>query len=283
MDRRFVPSAEGLETRQLLSTAAKPLPDPITQFDTQLAHHDRTNHLAGFLYQIEPGRFVSQPIVNQIQNDYKALRATLHPADPVALNSFNVELRKLTQNASLTATDVFQLNRTFGRALGTANANPNIIVDLQGQMTQLAHVDSVSPNPLSLATNDYSLVLQDALSIGRPLPPPKVPHLNVADHAIPGNKVLTYNTEPRIVGTYTANTAIYLIENGGIVGQAITPSTGTFSVTPINALGYGTHTFTVVGQNIAGDVSLPSPSLTITVIPKPVTPSKHPKGPAAKA
>jgi hypothetical protein len=283
MDRRFVPSAEGLETRQLLSTTPKPAPNPVEVFDRQLANHDRTAHLSGFLYQIEPGRFISQPIVDQIQNDFKALRAKLHPADPVALNAFNVELRKLTQNASLTAADVLQLNRTFGRALGSANTDPNLIAHLQDQMTQLAQVDSVSPNPLSLATNDYGLVLQDALTIGRPLPAPKAPRLNVADQAVRGNKTLTYNTQPRIVGTYgVTDVAVNLIENGQVVGRTVSQSTAAFSVTPAVPLSYGTHTFSLVVQNIAGDISLPSPSLTITVVPKPVTSSTHPKGPAGK-
>lgn len=282
MDRRYVPSAEGLETRQLLSTTpAKPLPNPLVTFDQQLARHDRTNHLAEFFYLIEPNRYIPTANIQAIEADFKALRGTLHPADPVALNAFNVELRKLTQNASLTSADVKTLSRQFARALGTANANPNITLDLQQQMLQVAQIDSISPNPLSLATNDYSLVLQDALSIGRPLAPPTVPHLNVADHAIPGNKVLTYNTQPRIVGNYPAtDMAVNLVENGQVIGRAVNQMTTSYTVQPLAPLSYGTHTFVVVLQNVAGDISLPSPPLTITVLPKPVSPSTHPKGPA---
>ncbi len=48
---------------------------------------------------------------------------------------------------------------------------------IKADMNQLARADSQSRQPIYLATNDYTLVLQDTLAIGRPITRPGIPEL----------------------------------------------------------------------------------------------------------
>ena len=48
-------------------------------------------------------------------------------------------------------------------------------------MSELIQADTNGPNPVMVATNDYALVLQTALGVGRPIQAPAPPKLSTAD------------------------------------------------------------------------------------------------------
>ena len=94
--RRFVPSSEGLEGRQLLSTATAPAtpaaiaapnpngPNRAADAPTIEAKLHRIQNLPFFLGQLNRDGAVPQPTVENIQNDLTPLVAPLHPGNSSA-------------------------------------------------------------------------------------------------------------------------------------------------------------------------------------------------------
>src|SRR5437667_23823 len=99
--RRFVPSAENLEGRQLQAslfgqsisqknsapTASANAPDTIWQKEV------RIEHLPFYMRQPEPNRFLPRDTITQLQNDLAPLIAKLHKSPPEPLSLFNAILR----------------------------------------------------------------------------------------------------------------------------------------------------------------------------------------------
>ena len=77
-----------------------------------------------------------------------------------------------------------------------------------------------APSPSILASNDYSLILQTALSIGRPMPSPILPKI-AKNQGIQANvdHIKTPLKHPAFVGTYHFHTHIQIITpSGEVVG-----------------------------------------------------------------
>src|SRR5947209_17371942 len=105
--RRFIPSSEGLEGRQLLSTTPAPAVPPIVAAPnsngpfnnaptapTIEAKLHRIQNLPFFIGQLNRDGAVPQPTVENIQNDLTQLVASLRPGNSSAASSFNLDLRK---------------------------------------------------------------------------------------------------------------------------------------------------------------------------------------------
>ena len=73
------------------------------------------------------------------------------------------------------------LNNSFGAVLERAGATPQEVTNLQDDMNEIAKVDSLSIHPSTLAREDYSLVLQTTLAVGRPMITPTAPTLQAKD------------------------------------------------------------------------------------------------------
>ena len=87
--------------------------------------------------------------------------------------------------------------------------------------TLMSQVDTASVMPVYLATNDSTLVLQTALAIGRPMPPPQLPKIkrNTGINAGPQH-FKTPLERPILVGTYHFHTTIQVVTpEGVVVGQ----------------------------------------------------------------
>ena len=137
-------------------------------------------------------------------------------------------------------------------------------------------LDVTQPNPTFVATNDYSVILEVALGVGRPIHTPATPHLAAVDRVNAKNPQLTKVRQPQIVGTYDANSTITLIDNAGdILGSTTVPASGKYAVQPSQILANGTYSFRVIASDPGGDYSLPSAPITIIV----GNPNAHPSGP----
>ncbi len=181
--RRFVPAAEGLEGRALLSLFgnasstyrsiySNPAADVPYTFQQK---EKRVEHLPFYLDKLQPGRFLPKDTLTALQNDLRSIMGHLQPVPRQVLNEYNHLLRVITPHPSLTSSSAHGLNHAFGSVLAHAGATSHQVAKFQADMIKLAQVDSNSPNPVFLATNDYSLVLQDALGIGHPLKRPSTP------------------------------------------------------------------------------------------------------------
>ncbi len=276
--RRYVPDSEGLETRALLASTpnlgnlfgfqvTSNLNIPVTFEQKEL----RVEHLPFYLEKILPGRFLPKEELREIQGDLLEVISQLHRPDPKALDNYNYELRQIVPHQSLTPAGAAVLNYSFGAVLHAASASPSVIDSLKTTMNQLVtQIDTNSPQPVFLASNDYALVLQTALSIGRPMPPPILPKIAVNQGVQANtNHIRTPLKHPTLVGTYHFHTYIQVITPGGeVVGLTNVRRNGRYKVTINPALSPGVYQFRIRAYDDAGNLSRVSRLFAIKVVPR---------------
>ena len=284
--RRYVPSSEGLEGRQLLSTAAvTPVGSvatnapsgvqvdgsPTAQQTIESKAH-RIQNLPYFIGLLNKDGVVPQPAVQNIQNDLYSTVARLHQGDSSTISAFNLDLRKAQSYENITPKSSEALDRDFGAALVAAGAPPSTVADLQANVGELVKYDSTQVGSTIAATNDYSMILQLALGTGRPLVYPNVPALLGTNHQGNNGKIpITHYHHPTLTGNYTIGTDIQIVDvnNKVVLGQAaVDPSTGVYQVKFKDYLPDGTYTVRVRAED-SGYVSDPSPKFTFEVVTPP--------------
>src|SRR4051812_26776879 len=145
--RRFVPSSEGLEGRQLLSTTSAPAtPAVVATPNPNGPHHEppnaptieaklhRIQNLPFFIGRLNRDGVVPQPTVQNIQNDLTTMVGQLTPGNSSAVSSFNLALRKAQPYLKIRPKDAAALNSDLGKVLLSAGARPDVVADLQAQM-----------------------------------------------------------------------------------------------------------------------------------------------------
>ena len=287
MDRRsrlgFRPETDRLEDRRLMAAspmaaastvaAANANNVPLANLQQKL---NRIERLPRFLRSLDPNRPISEDLAANIAFDLNALKGKLHPPPRTSLVAFNQLLAKTLGSGSLSMTNAAQLNGLFGKILAAAGAPRAPIVGLQTSLNRLSQAAVLtSDSPTNLVANDYALVLQTALAVGRPLPAPQPPRLATADDSgIRGDNV-TVVTQPRLSGQYDPNTAVELVESDGrVIASSTTNRSGTYVLSPSSPLSVGKHVLTVRALDSEGAVSLPSRPFTLTIV------AATPRGPA---
>jgi hypothetical protein len=277
--RRFAPATEGLEKRELLTTntpnvtnifgfqVSPNLNIPITYQQKEL----RVEHMPYYLEKIRPGRFLPKAEVKQVQADLFQVISKLHKPATAALNYYNQQLRQVVPHVSLTATDATVLNNIFGTVLNAASASPAVIDGLKSSLkTWVTQVDTASPQPVYLATNDYSFILQTALTIGRPMPSPILPKI-AKNQGIQANAnhIKTPLRHPALVGTYHFHTHIQVITPGGeVVGLTNVRKDNRYKVLISTPLSPGVYQFRIRAYDDAGNLSRVSRLFKIKVVPR---------------
>jgi hypothetical protein len=276
--RRFAPAAEGLEKRELLALTSSALSNifgfqvtpnlniPITSEQKQL----RIEHLPFYLERIRVGRYLPRAEVKEVQDDLFQLISKLHKPETAALNFYNQTLRQVVPQVSLTATDAAVLSNIFGVVLNAAQASPSVIDSLKSSLhTWVTQVDTASPLPVYLATNDYSLVLQTALAIGRPMPSPILPKI-AKNQGIQANvnHIKTPLRHPALVGTYHFHTHIQIITpSGEVVGVTNVRRDNRYKVLVSPPLSPGVYHFRIRAYDDLGNLSRVSRLFAIKVVP----------------
>jgi hypothetical protein len=277
--RRFAPATEGLEKRELLTTnqpnvtnifgfqVSPNLNIPITFQQKEL----RVEHMPYYLEKIRPGRFLPPAEVKQVQADLFQVISNLHKPETAALNYYNQQLRQVVPHVSLTATDATVLNNIFGTVLHAASASPSVVDSLQSNLKNwVTKVDTASPEPVYLATNDYSFILQTALTIGRPMPAPILPKI-AKNQGIQASSdhIKTPLRHPALVGTYHFHTHIQVITPGGdVVGLTNVRKDNRYKVLINPPLSPGVYQFRIRAYDDAGNLSRLSRLLEIKVVPR---------------
>jgi Bacterial Ig-like domain len=275
--RRFMPSTEGLETRALQAASSTSLANifgfqvstnlnvPVTFEQKEL----RIEHLPYYMEKILPGRFLPKAEIKSIQGDLLELISRTRDPRKTALNNYNFELRQIVPHESLTSTNLNVLNFAFGAVLDATQASPAIIANLQSNLYKLAsQIDTNSPLPVTLATNDYTIVLQTILGIGRPMPSPILPKI-ATNEGIQANinHIKTPLKHPSFVGTYHFHTHIQIITpSGEVVGTVNTRRNNHFRVTVQTPLSPGVYYFRIRAYDDAGNYSHPSRLFAVKVV-----------------
>jgi hypothetical protein len=247
----------------------------------------RIERLPFYLEKIRPGRFLPQAEMVQIQGGLNGLMDAIQKPPASALNNYNYQLRHVVPKQSLTAEDTRLLNHAFTAVLRSAHAPKASIDEMSTALNQLVtKVDPASPLPVYLATNDYTLVLETALGVGRPMPPPILPRIakNQGIQAGPQH-IKTPLHHPALVGTYHYHTTLKVIDDqGNVVGEAPARKNNDYRIVISTRLSLGDHEFHLVAYDTVGHASRPSRPFIIRVVPprhRPIkviaTPGKTPE------
>jgi hypothetical protein len=151
--------------------------------------------------------------------------------------------------------------------LDRAGATPAQVTSLQADLNDLARIDANSVQPSYLARSDYSLVLQTALAVGRPMQTPTPAILEAKDgvRAKDSKSGVTFDHEPTLVGTYQPGATkvgymrIQIIDADGTVrGIGVVDPTGNYSV-KLQPLADGVYHLRSQAVDEVGHLSDPSP------------------------
>ena len=293
MDRRsrlgFQPETDSLEARRLMATSAgsagaaavngtNPNANPTTNNNqVPLANLqqklNRIERLPAFLRSLDRDRPIPEDLAARIQSDLTSLKGKLTPPPRTSLVGFNMLLADTLGSGSLSMADASRLNGAFGRILAQAGAPTGSIVGLQTSLNQLSEsAVEFTGSPTNLVANDYALVLQTALAVGRPLPAPGPARLVTADDSGVRGDFKTSATQPRLSGQYDPGTALQLVDsNGQVIGSATTNRNGAYVLAPSTPLSVGKHVLIVRAIDPEGAVSLPSRPINLTIL-GPATP-----------
>jgi hypothetical protein len=136
-------------------------------------------------------------------------------------------------------------------------------------MLDLAKVDAVSIQPTTLARNDYSLVLQTALSVGRPMQTPMAPSIStkVGTRVKGGGAGYTSDHYPLMIGVYQAGATkigyvrMQIIDSatGQVIGESPVDSNGNYLVRVSTYLPDGKYALRTRVIDEVGHLSSPSP------------------------
>ena len=240
---------------------------PVTYQQKEL----RIEHLPYYMEKILPGRFLPKAEIKQIQSSLSELISQTRKPPTSALDNYNFQLRQIVPHQSLTPTTINVLNDEFGAVMHATTASPAVVDSLKNGLKQLAsQVDTASPQPVVLASNDYSIVLQTALAIGRPMPAPILPKI-AKNQGIQANvnHVKTSLRHPSFVGTYHFHTHIQIITSGGeVVGTANCRQNNSYKVTVDPALTPGVYEFRIRAYDDAGNLSNVSRLFAVKVEPR---------------
>jgi len=274
--RRFVPSSESLEGRSLQAAV-----NPFNPFGFQVTSNLnvpisyqqkalRIERLPYYLEKIRPGRFIPAPEIQEIKDALFNMMDAIHRPPPAALNHYNYELRPVISKQSLPASDIHGLNFAFGKVLQSAQTPFASIQLLSAALFQMvSQVDTASPQPAYLGTNDYTLVLQTALAIGRPMPSPALPKI-ARNHGVQVDTqhIKTPLHHPTLVGTYHFHTYIQIVSPAGIVfGTTNVHKNNNYKLTISTPLPVGTYAFRLRAVDDVGHISRLSKPFLIKVVP----------------
>ena len=183
--RRFVPSHEGPPKRArckpATSLASSGIRSPLTlifrspmskkpcESSTSLFISTRSRRTAGFC-----------PRRRSSRSRTRSMRCWTRSTGPprklsITLTTSSAKWCRPSRSAPTTSTA--SISRS-GRSSDPAKAPSTAITGLQSALfTMVSQVDTASVLPVTLGSNDYTLTLQTALGIGRPMPPPIVPRI----------------------------------------------------------------------------------------------------------
>jgi hypothetical protein len=294
--RRFLPHTEAMEGRALLVSVNvtnlfgfqvnNNLNIPITSEQKEL----RIDRLPYYLEKILPGRFLPKAEIQQVQAGLFNMMSVIHRPPSKALDNYNLVLRRVVPTMSLRANDAGNLNQAFTAVLNSAKTPPYSTDTMQSALNQwVTQVDTASPQPSYLATNDYTLVLETALAIGRPMPPPILPKI-AKNHGIQADAqhIKTPLHHPTLVGTYHFHTHMEIIDQqGDVVGSTKVRKNNDYRITITPSLAVGTYKFQIRAVDDLGHLSRVSRPFLIKVVPfrhhRVTTGEATPEGPLAKS
>ncbi len=283
--RRYVPRAEGMEGRMMLSTASAAAPAANTAAVTSTStttnltitiqdKMTRIERLPINLRATDRNRALPKELIEPIQQAMTDSISSLGRADPQAIEMFNGVLRDVVSRPSLRAQDAQSLNNALTKVLVSAGATTQEVDAITTNLKTLATtVNTAQAQPVFLSTNDYATVLQMTLIVGQPMPAPSVPQIaGASGTAASAGNFVSRTTLPKFVGTYeaAATMQIYNDATGEVYGQATAASNGKYTIQFTKELQIGTtYKMRIRAIDDLGHVGLSSRPFTVKAVATP--------------
>jgi hypothetical protein len=275
--RRYVPSPEGLETRTMMSTtttgslfrtsATTSQPLPIT-FQQKT---ERIEKVPLNLRALQPNRYLPPDTIHQIQLGLFEIIDGMGKPPSSALTSYNLAMRRIVFNSSLSKSRVDLLNHSFTGVLRVSNTPEPGLTTLATAVNQLiSQVDTASVNPAFLGANDNAYLLQLAIVLGQPMPAPRTPTIAKTSGAQINPRVsVTPLSNPTFVGTYEYGTTMQMmiVSTNEVIGSAIVAKNGQYSLRITTPLPVGKYNLAVRAVDEVGHISHASRVFGLKVVP----------------
>ncbi len=282
--RRFVPAPEGLEVRTMLATTGSGFSLlgsgtnttqtlPITFAQKEL----RIQKMPTNLRALQPDRYLPPMTINQIQLGLNQIINQIQPTPPNArvLTNYNLAMRNIVHNTSLSAANVQMLNHMFSSVMiSTDTPNPGLTNLVSGVNRLVSQVDTASIMPTFLATNDNAYILQLALVLGQQLPAPRAPTITKGTgHQQNPRVAITPLYAPTYTGSYEYGATIQMVNvaTGAVIGTAIVAKDGRYALHITTPLAVGKYHLAVRAVDEVGHVGHASRVFGLLVVP----PKKH--------
>jgi len=165
-----LPNPASSSTTPPMSQAPSPTPaDPLEGTAARVNPLLRIERLPFFLQSLDPNRILPETTISSIQTDLGLLTGTLNRRPFDQLRAFNTFLRQTLRFETLSPEAARTMNVAFGRVLDAAGADPDLTQRLQTHLDDLARATvAQSRKSAFVAANDYAIVTQLALGVGRP-------------------------------------------------------------------------------------------------------------------
>ena len=281
--RRFVPATEGLEVRTMLATTGSSFSLlgsgtttqtlPITFAQKEL----RIQKMPTNLRALQPDRFLPPITINQIQLGLNEIISQTKNTPPNArvLTNYNLAMRNIVHNTSLSAANVLMLNHMFSSVLISIDTpNPGLTNVVSGVNQLVSQVDTASISPTFLATNDNAYILQLATVLGPQMPAPRAPTITKGTgHQVNKRVAITPLYAPVYTGSYVYRTTIQMVNvrTGAVIGTAIVGKNGEYALHITTPLAVGKYYLAVRGVDEVGHIGHASRVFGLQVVP----PKKH--------
>jgi hypothetical protein len=159
---------------------------------------------------------------------------------------------------------------------GTGEPGATVTVYVDGSPVGTATVDASAawtfPIPAPLADGAHTLTATQVDAAGNPSPPSAPvgivvdttpPPAPAVSSPAPGS--VTSDPTPAVTGTAEPNTTVTVVIDGSVVGTTTAAADGSWTFTPPTALPDGLHTVGATATDRAGNVSVPSATVSFTV------------------
>ena len=124
----------------------------------------------------------------------------------------------------------------------------------------------VNSDGSTIGVSDTRSISIDTVAPAAPTTAPVVTDDQAPNTGNLSNASVTNDTKPTLSGTgLTANTVLNILDNGVVIGSTTVAANGSWSFTPSTALSEGSHALAYAITDVAGNRSVASPAVNITI------------------
>ncbi len=147
--------------------------DPQAAFEQSIngTRQNRIAQLPNYLFLVNTQRKLNPKTVKALQADLELISNRLHAPPQGQVWQFMSSLRDTLTLQTISPNNASVLSAEFATLLRSSGASPAVTAKFQKDMDTLIQEDVNAPNPAQTAANDYAIMVQYVLSVGRRIVP----------------------------------------------------------------------------------------------------------------